>query len=401
MTFTNNAESGRHMNSSKASSDEGDPARRGQPDAVEVELIRSLFDAFIPSAIMTVGFTVSGTLIVRQTDDRLLMALLAAGLLLSAVRLDAAMRGTRAVRAGALEIVRARQLERRFALPYTGFAVVLGLFGARAMTFDAPAIHMLMIALLVGYCAGVAAGIALRPRIALPSMIAALVPTATVALFRPDAMYLATGGLTLTMLAGGLHSVYQRYRRALRDTGLRLTLSALARRDGLTALPNRLALREWFDEHVLYAGANGPIAVHYLDIDALRNVNDGLGHHIGDALLTAVGARIAAGIRDCDIAARLNGDDFAIVQRAMEDPGEAEMLARRLVAALDHPFEIEGRRICITASVGYVVGRYGGHDLERLLTLAGNALYAGKRSGERVTGGKIDDDAGRNVGMMA
>ena len=365
---------------------------RSQPDAVEVELIRSLFYAFIPAAIMSVGFALCGALIVWKTRDPLLLSLLVSGLVVSATRLAVTHFAGSSIKRKDLTIQEARRIEGRFALPYVGFAALLGMFGQRTMALPFPAIHMLLMCMLVGYCAGVAAGIALRPKIAIPSMMVSIVPAALTALAKPDATYWAMSLFVLALLAGGIHSMRRRHHRAIRNTGLRMTFAALARKDGLTALPNRLALREWFDDNVSYAHADGAVAVHYLDLNGFKPINDTYGHPAGDALLTAAARRIAHTIRDSDMAARLGGDEFAIIQRDIAHPQEAELLARRLCAAIARPFKIDEHDLSISASIGYVVSNDRAHDLEHLLSLADKGLYASKRGDRGITGFSLDDD---------
>jgi len=143
----------------------------------------------------------------------------------------------------------------------------------------------------------------------------------------------------------------------------------------LTSLPNRLALREWFDEQAL-----GPVAVHCLDLDGFKPVNDTYGHPTGDALLSVVARRLSGTLRDGDLAARIGGDEFVIVQRNVSAPREAESLAQRLRASLSRPVQVGNHGIRISACIGYVVSEEG-EDLEALIALADEALYKAKRSG--------------------
>lgn len=355
-----------------------------QSDGIEVELIRSLFDAFLPSVIMSVGFAAAGAVIAWESADPLLLILLVGGVLASAVRLLVAWQMKDATDIE-MDIGEARRLERRFALPYIGFACLLGLFGARVLHLPLAAAHMVMMCLLVGYGAGVAAGIGLRPRIAVPSMLLAIAPGILVTFTHADSLYWAAGAMTAALLAGGIHSLRVRHRRAAREIGRRLTFATLARQDVLTALPNRLALREWFDDHVTARATPGLIAVHCLDLNGFKPVNDSYGHPVGDALLTAVGKRLARTIRDVDMAARLGGDEFAVVQRGIADADEAAQLAQRLAAAIRRPYRIETHDLCISTCIGYIVSDGRGDDLEHLLARADEALYAGKRSGHGIT----------------
>jgi GGDEF domain-containing protein len=105
-------------------------------------------------------------------------------------------------------------------------------------------------------------------------------------------LHIATALMTAAFLAGGIFSLRKRHARALDDIGRRLTFASLARSDGLTDLPNRLALRGWFDRNVRDAKLR-PIALHCLDLNCFKPVNDSFGHPVGDELLTAVARRIS------------------------------------------------------------------------------------------------------------
>jgi len=355
---------------------------RTQPEAVEIEMIRSLFLAFIPSTIMTVGFIASGLMIHARTGDRIVLALLVLGAIASITRLVVAWRFAGESAEPRLTLKQARRLERRFALPYLSFAAILGLFGVRVFMLPAPELHMLTICLLVGYCAGVAVGIGLRLWIAAPAMALAVAPTALAAALTPDPLYWVLSGLVLALLVGGTHNLHRRHALAVKAVAMRFIFATLAREDALTALPNRIALREWFEEHMA-RDEDGLIAVHYIDLNGFKPVNDSFGHPVGDKLLTAVGRRIAHTIRDTDIAARLGGDEFAVIQRGLTSGTQAEMLAARLSEAISRPFRLGDRTIAISTGLGFVVARPShNEDLDHLLTLADQALYASKRAGE-------------------
>ncbi|MBB5985199.1 GGDEF domain-containing protein [Sphingobium lignivorans] len=356
------------------------PSNRAVPEAVEIELIRSLFHAFLPSSIMTLGFIASGVVVYTRTQDGIMLGLLVAGAFASMARLLVAWQLALRAAEPRLTLNEARWLERRFAIPYLSFAILLGLFGVRAFMLPFPDIHMLTIALLIGYCAGVAVGIGLRLWIAVPSMLISTVPAILVALLQQDAIYWVMSALVAGLLAGGTHSLHSRHGRLVRDIGLRLAFANLARKDALTALPNRIALREWYEERVALGGA-GLIAVHYIDLNDFKPVNDSYGHPVGDALLTIVGKRIIRSLRETDIAARLGGDEFAVIQYGINNAEEAEKLAGRLAEAIARPFQIGEHTISISTGLGFVVADGREEDLEHLLGLADQALYASKRAG--------------------
>lgn len=356
-----------------------------QADAIEVELICSLFETLTAAIIMTVGFLVAGLIIARGTGDAVLGILLAAGALTSAVRLGIAYNASRFIGRRNLSIGQARLIQKRFGWSYFGFAVVLGLFAARVMTLPWPESHMVVISLLVGYAAGVSASVGLRPQIAIPSMLVAILPTAVIAVSRLDELYVVTGLLMAAFLCGGIQSLRKRYRRAVVNTGRRITYANLARQDHLTALANRLALREWFDENVIRDDNAGLVAVHCLDLNGFKPVNDTYGHPVGDVLLAAVAGRLNGAIRGNDIAARLGGDEFAVVQCGLSSPEEAAVLAQRLADAIAEPFRIQEHVVRISTSIGYVLSANRSEDVEYLLSLADEALYVSKHKGVGIT----------------
>lgn len=356
---------------------------RYSPDAIEVELIRSLYDGLLPSLVMSIGFGICGALIIGQSKDVVIVAPYLAGLLASAARLVVAWRDAPAAASPALSLRAARSLERRYAASYIAFATMLGVFAARALALPDQAIDKLVVCLVIGYAAGVAAGTSLRPRIAIASLLLAVAPPVLVMIAAGTVLHLATALMTAAFLGGGIFSLRKRHARALDEIGLRMTFASLARRDGLTELPNRLALREWFDRNVR-ATRLRPIALHCLDLNGFKPVNDSFGHPVGDALLTAVAKRIAGTLRDGDIAARLGGDEFAIIQLQVANPDEAFMLAERIAASIARPFAIGDHDIRVTTSVGYLVCDDASRDLEQLISLADEALYTAKKSGRTI-----------------
>ena len=155
----------------------------------------------------------------------------------------------------------------------------------------------------------------------------------------------------------------------------------MARHDALTSLPNRVLLGERLDQAALGLDRGASFAVLYLDLDQFKAVNDTLGHRIGDLLLRVVAERLAACARESDVVARLGGDEFAVLQHGLERPEDAAVLARRVVAVLGQPYEVEGNRLVIGASIGVAVAPGDGVDAEALLKHADMALYRAKAEG--------------------
>jgi diguanylate cyclase (GGDEF)-like protein len=121
--------------------------------------------------------------------------------------------------------------------------------------------------------------------------------------------------------------------------------------------------------------------VHYLDLDHFKNINDTLGHSMGDQLLKGVADRLRACVRETDTIARLGGDEFAIVQTQIGEPEDAATFARRVREALAVPFDLDGHHVITDASIGISVAPDDGADPDLLLKNADMALYGAKSDG--------------------
>ena len=156
----------------------------------------------------------------------------------------------------------------------------------------------------------------------------------------------------------------------------------LALHDPLTELPNRVMLRQCLDLALASVRqCQTQVAVLCLDLDHFKQVNDTLGHGVGDLLLREVAKRLRASVRENDTVARLGGDEFAIVQVGIDQPADGHALCRRLVKRLSAPFRIDNHELHIGASVGVAVAPGDGHDHERLFKNADIALYRAKQAG--------------------
>jgi diguanylate cyclase (GGDEF)-like protein len=162
-------------------------------------------------------------------------------------------------------------------------------------------------------------------------------------------------------------------------------LEQLAHCDALTGLANRLQLRE----RVHQAIDTGPVATQEgrcfalvcLDVDHFKTINDTLGHVVGDAVLTEVARRLRCNLRPHDLAARIGGDEFALVLDPMGDVDQVHGFVRRIVLALGQPFEFKGHIVAMSVSVGVALAPQHGASLDELLGNADLALYAAKQAG--------------------
>ncbi len=156
----------------------------------------------------------------------------------------------------------------------------------------------------------------------------------------------------------------------------------LAHYDSLTELPNRVLFRSRLNAAFDVAAAGGePAALLWIDLDHFKEVNDTLGHLVGDQLLMEVAERLKSAIRAQDTVARLGGDEFAIVQTALVCKSDAEDLATRVVSLMGQPFHLSGRAISIGASVGIAYAPHDGLTADELMMHADMALYRCKQTG--------------------
>jgi diguanylate cyclase (GGDEF)-like protein/PAS domain S-box-containing protein len=155
----------------------------------------------------------------------------------------------------------------------------------------------------------------------------------------------------------------------------------LAHHDVLTGLPNRLAFTLRLNHLLGNRASRRSFALLFVDVDDFKDVNDTLGHLAGDMLLVTIAQRLRACVREEDLVARLGGDEFAILQMMPRDRAETLALAQRLVDAVDQPFDLEGRRISSSISLGIAVEDQETTDAEHLFRNADMALYRAKAAG--------------------
>ena len=158
----------------------------------------------------------------------------------------------------------------------------------------------------------------------------------------------------------------------------------MARHDGLTALVNRKVFLESLAAACPGAdpgtGAGG-FAVHFIDIDRFKPINDTYGHAVGDKVLALIADRMRLIARDGDVVARMGGDEFAVLQCRVEHPDQALGLAYRLLEGIGGEMDIESRRLLVGASIGVALYPASGQDADTLLRNADAAMYTAKANG--------------------
>jgi diguanylate cyclase (GGDEF)-like protein/PAS domain S-box-containing protein len=159
-------------------------------------------------------------------------------------------------------------------------------------------------------------------------------------------------------------------------------LQYMATHDGLTGLPNSVLLNDRLDAALIRAKrSHSRVGVMFLDLDHFKDVNDTLGHRVGDALLKELSRRIRAALRQTDVLARISGDEFVVVLEDLPDEGAPERVARKILDEVRRPFEVEGNEIHVSGSLGLALHPDDGTDAETLLKNADAAMYHAKELG--------------------
>ncbi|MEJ2624682.1 MAG: PAS domain S-box protein [Pseudolabrys sp.] len=159
-------------------------------------------------------------------------------------------------------------------------------------------------------------------------------------------------------------------------------IAQLARTDPLTGLANRNTFIERLRQSFVDARRGAPaFALLYIDLDRFKDINDTLGHPVGDSFLVEVSKRIKKSIRDTDLAGRLGGDEFAVLQSELAESADAGTLAEKIREALAEPYQIEGNTLHMTASLGIAIYESETKTAEDLLAQADIALYRAKEEG--------------------
>ena len=159
-------------------------------------------------------------------------------------------------------------------------------------------------------------------------------------------------------------------------------ISHMARHDALTNLPNRTLFREQLEKALRLVKRSDQLAVLCLDLDHFKDINDSLGHPVGDALLKEVARRLGECVTEHDTVARLGGDEFAIVQFCSDcEPSAVAMLASHVVEKVSAPYEISGHQLVIGVSIGISLAPEDGKNPDELLKNADLALYRAKEDG--------------------
>lgn len=191
----------------------------------------------------------------------------------------------------------------------------------------------------------------------------------------------ATLDMLLFMRVLGLRTkaLQSEVQRATRE---RDSFHSLAFTDPLTGLANRRSLNTSISAALELAGPANILAVYMMDLDGFKQVNDKLGHDVGDELLVAVASRLKSNLRNSDVVARLGGDEFLVMSNGLSNDLQAQELGEKLLAAFAEPFTLSAHRCHVGMTIGYALAPHDGLTSAQLLKRADAAMYEGKSTGK-------------------
>jgi diguanylate cyclase (GGDEF)-like protein len=157
----------------------------------------------------------------------------------------------------------------------------------------------------------------------------------------------------------------------------------LAHYDALTGLPNRTLFRERLETDIKQTSRGDQFALLYIDVDQFKEINDSLGHSVGDDFLKLLAERLKDCASKADFVARLGGDEFALIQTSIQDSTDVIELVTKIHASIREPFNCGGHQLSIDASIGIAMAPQDGSDIDQLIKHADLAMYEAKSSGRR------------------
>ena len=193
---------------------------------------------------------------------------------------------------------------------------------------------------------------------------------------RPNGTVLEIRGVPLA--DGGFVTTYLDVTERRKNQSL---IEHMALHDAVTGLPNRTKLTCHLKRALEQIEDDLPFAVHYIDLDGFKPINDNHGHEVGDNVLQSVAGRLLDSVRESDLVARIGGDEFIILQFGIRTARDAEHIAKRVIKAISRTHVLNDQPHAIGASIGISVAPYDGTVSEDLVRKADSAMYRSKQSG--------------------
>ena len=342
---------------------------------VRLELTELLFTTAVPPAI--IGFSTAGLAltIMVQTGNLSFTAVAVAAILVTAYRVGCVFvfrkHGTRFTMLA---------FERLYAAGAIGFSLVLAAFSVVAFAEPLSTGQLMATVLVASYCAGIVVRASARPWIAIATVLVAAVPLAAVSALKETPDFIAVAIAILLVIVGSIDTVFHTYRITHDHLATRGRFAELAALDSLTGLPNRSMLYQRLDALFARSGG-GQIAIHFIDLDHFKEINDNHGHATGDSILEEVARRLRSILGKDAFAARVGGDEFVIVQPNIVEESAARHLADRIVEAIRQPVALLHTTLVVETSNGCQLVEPGTIHWRDVLAAADQALYEAKRAG--------------------
>jgi len=361
------------------------PFARGDAlsERVRRTLVRSLYTQPMSLAIGAVNGIVSSAIAAFVTGEDVLYPLCLLLSLIAVARVTAAFGVSPED-----ESTSTRKLELIYEIGAFSYAFVLGTMAAITVVLQADVgVQALMLANAIGYGIGICARNAGRPAIAMGQLVLACGPVMLGAVWVGSLAYVFMG-LTMSLLIPAMGSIVANLFGELRDSIAAAEVSAdladkmqvLARTDVVTGLANRAGLNHALVETLLALPDGQSLAMFWMDLDRFKEVNDLLGHPVGDRVLSEVAIRLRQSSPEGATVARFGGDEF-IVLAPVANRLECERLAAAILENATRPLRIDGERLEVPASMGVAILPEDGHDADSLMQCADLALYHAKVGG--------------------
>lgn len=358
------------------------------PDASHIELVTLLLGGRLPIAVMALSIVSVAILSQLERHDSRAIAFAGAIFVLLTFRgvlVTVFMRAAQITPPTIETICKWEARYVRIALPY---AILFGLFNLHLVNVGGEAVRLMVVAQTFGFCAGIVSRGFVRPQLCVMMVMMGSLPTATgfllLAIHTDDkrgVVFAVVGALFAIFAVSSLETVRHLYRALLAQLAIKRELAAFARVDPLTGLANRLAMREKLENEEMHAEELPSFAVLLIDLDGFKAVNDRHGHPTGDLVLREIARRLKDTVGEHDLAVRMGGDEFCVIQSRLSGPVDAEELGKRLIAILSEPIANTQTPLQIGASVGIAIEDGSVGDIDTLIERADSALYRAKRYG--------------------
>ena len=285
-----------------------------------------------------------------------------------------------------------KRLEMVYEAGAFSYAFLVGLIAAASVGLRIhPHAQLLMVSFAIAYGVGISARNAGRPIIAIGQLFLALLPLVIVCAFSGEYIMMimaATTALLLPAMVSITFNVFDVLRESIAaaETSQRMAdkMRDLARTDVVTGLSNRAGLNHEMVEKLMTIRDDQKLSLFWLDLDKFKEVNDTLGHPVGDRVLSEVARRLRETAPDGATVARFGGDEFIVVCE-VASRGDCEKLAGSLLEEVSRPYRIDGERLEIGTSMGIALMPDDGADLDTVMQSADLALYHAKVNGRNQT----------------